>query len=567
MIEEGKKMLKKIPYGISDYKLIKEDNYYFIDKTKFIPDIENQGRFLMFLRPRRFGKSLLVSMLESYYDVAYKKDFQSFFSGSYILNNKTSEAHKYLVLKFDFSAIDVSDVVNSFKLNLLSTLDNFCEKYKIKLKIEIENPIDRLKVIFDYLQKRGESLYILIDEYDNFSNKLLLENRNSYEKIISDKTALFKQFFTTLKAGTSGLDAPLKRIFITGVTPMTSYDVTSGFNIGKNLSLSPIFNNLVGINGAELAELLEYYNLKDIDLTLLKEWYNNYQFSQDAKEKIYNTDMILYYIDYYLAFKKSPNELIDINVRSDYSKLRDIIYTNGKLNGNFEILNTLISGENISIDTLVQDFSALNLSKEENFKSLLFYLGLVTIDKAAIDIELKIPNETIKRIDIDFLKDSLALENIFDLKTSLLSRYLKEFALNGDIEVFRYLADEIKKSTAIRDYIYNEQTVKAMYLAYLSLTSYYVIKSEAELNKGFADIFLRPFNPYVEYVGLVELKYIKRTKKVTKKSLKKLVEEATEQLERYEDDELVTEYLEKGKKLQKVVLIFNGWELTYCEIV
>ena len=559
-------MLKKIPYGMSDFKRVQQENYYFIDKTRFIIELENQGSFLMFLRPRRFGKSLLVSMLESYYDVAYKDEFEDFFKESFIFNHKTSQANKYLVLKFDFSAIDVQEVASSFRKYLLKQIDFFITKYSLNIEM-MDNPIDMLNAIFIYLKGVKKSLYILIDEYDNFSNKLLLENRNNYQKIISNKTAMFKQFFTTLKAGTSGTDAPLKRIFITGVTPMTSYDVTSGFNIGKNISLNPFLNDLIGINSVELEEILNYYNLQKIDKALLKEWYNNYKFSRDAQETIYNTDMVLYYMDYYLEFQKAPEELIDINVRSDYSQLRNIIYTDGKLNGNFGILNTLISGECIFAEKLVQDFSALNLSKEENFKSLLFYLGLVTIDKAGIDLELKIPNETIKRIDIDFLKDSLAFENIFDLKTSTLSHHLKEFALNGDIEVFQYLADEIKKSTGIRDYIYNEQSVKAMYLAYLSLTSYYVIKSEAELNKGFADIFLRPFNPYVTYIGLVELKYIKRTKKVGKKLLKRLVEEATLQLEQYAQDSLVTEFIQKKKQLQKVVLVFNGWELIYCEAV
>ncbi len=558
--------MKKIPYGISDFKRVQIQDYYFIDKTKFIPEIENQGSFLMFLRPRRFGKSLLVSMLESYYDIAYKNDFQSFFKESYIVNNRTSEANSYLVLKFDFSAIDTAEVENSFKDYVVKIIGLFIKKYNLNVDMT-ENPIDLLNRVFIYLRGENKSLYILIDEYDNFSNKLLLENRNNYEKVISDKTALFKQFFTTLKAGTSGTDAPLKRIFITGVTPMTSYDVTSGFNIGQNISLNPTFNDLVGINSEELDNLLQYYNLADIDLELLQEWYNNYQFSEDAKEKIYNTDMVLYFLNYYIQFNKAPKELIDINVRSDYSKLRNIIYTNGKLNGNFAILNSLISGESISIDNLVQDFSALNLSKEENFKSLMFYLGLVTIKDARLRLNLWIPNETIKRIDIDFLKDSLELENIFTLKTARLSDLLAKFALDGDIEVFRYLADEIKKSTAIRDYIYNEQTVKAMYLAYLSLTSYYVIKSELELNKGFADIFLRPFNPFVEYVGLVELKYIKRSKKTDKKSIKKLVKEAKAQLQRYENDALVNEFTEKGKKLKKVVLVFKGWELVYCESV
>ena len=557
--------MKKLPYGISDLKRIKSENYYYIDKTHFIPKIENlNANFLLFLRPRRFGKSLLIAMLEAYYDKYYEKDFATLFKDTYIFEHKTKEASSYFVLKFDFSAVDINDVENSFKLNLISKLNFFSDKYELNINFQdTNNPIVMLNNIFDYVLKHNLNLYILIDEYDNFANKLLLLNKSNYKNTIAEKTASFKQFFTTLKAGASGNDAPIKRVFITGVTPMTMYDVTSGFNIGKNISLNPIFNDMVGVTEEELSLMLKDYNveLDDNNKTLLKEWYNNYRFSKDVKHTIYNTDMILYFMDNMLTFNKAPDELIDINVRSDYSKLREIIYTNKKLNGNFQTLNTLIAGESIAIDSLVQDFSALNISKEENFKSLMFYLGLVTIKDAGLRLNLQIPNETIKRIDIDFLKDSLDLENIFTIKTAKLSEHLVEFALNGDSEVFNFLAKEIKRNSAIRDYIYNEQTIKSMYLAYLSLTNYFVVQSEAELNKGFADLFLKPLNPFVEYVGLVELKYIKRATKVTKELIESLLKEAKEQLEIYEKDAIVTQFLNEGKKLKKVVLVFHGWEL------
>jgi uncharacterized membrane protein len=277
--------------------------------------------------------------------------------------------------------------------------------------------------------------------------------------------------------------------------------------------------------------------------------------------------MILYFINKFMINYKLPREMIDINVRSDYSKLKSIIYTNKKLNGNFKTLQTLIGGESISISNLVQDFSALNIEKENNFKSFMFYLGLVTIKDRAFDLNLKIPNETVKRIDIDFLKDALEIEKVFEINVSQIERDLKAFALEGNLQIFRYIANLIKESTGIRDYIYSEQTVKSMYLAYLSLTPYYVVKSEEEMNKGFSDILLKPFNPYVEYVGLVEFKYIKRgEKKPTKKKTDTLVADAQKQLLDYEKDVIVTNYLEKGLKLQKVIIVFWGWEMVYCEV-
>ena len=562
--------MKKIPYGLADYKDIKENNYYFVDKTKFIEKIENLNeRFLLFLRPRRFGKSLFLAVLEAYYDKYYKKDFNILFKDTYIGKNTTKKASSYLVLRFDFSAIDISNVENSFRHYVLTTLEFFIRRYKLKIDL-IDEPISLFKTIFTYLQENNLELYLLIDEYDNFANKLLLQNKDNYLDVVSHKTATFKQFFTTLKSATSGNDSPLKRMFITGVTPMTMYDVTSGFNIGSNISLKKEFNSLVGFTQDEVDELLEYYNV-DIDKNLLKEWYNNYIFNEYIQEGIYNTDMILYFISQYQSNdNKPPIEMIDINVRSDYSKLREIIYTNKKLNGNFETLRTLISGDTVSVNNLVQDFSALNLTEENNFISLMFYLGLITIKNKTFKLNLTIPNETVKRIDIDFLKDTLMVEDVFRLRVSHLENHFETFALDGKLDIFEFIANAININSSIKDYIYKEQHIKAMYLAYLSLVPYYIIKSEFELNKGFltesakhkADIFIKPFNnEYIKYFGILEFKYIKRDEKATKEKIDSLVKEATIQLQKYQDDELLQPYLQKGIILKKIILVFHGWEL------
>ena len=559
--------MKKIPYGISDFKRLKTENFYFVDKTHYIEKLENfPSSFMMFLRPRRFGKSLLIAILEAYYDSYFKDEFDDIFKDTYILNHKTKEASSYMVLRFDFSAIDIYSVEESFKGYLTRHLHSFINRYELDIK-KLDSPFDMLDAIFVYMKEKKLNFYLLIDEYDNFANKLLLNNREDYLNIVSKKTASFKQFFTTLKAGTTGNNAPIKRMFITGVTPMTMYDVTSGFNIGDNISLKGEFHNLVGFNQTELNQILIDFGLEErVDKSMLQEWYDSYLFNE-KNPSIYNTDMILYFIKEFISENSLPREMIDINVRSDYSNLKTIIYTNKKLNGNFKTLQTLIGGESISISNLVQDFSALNIEKENNFKSFMFYLGLVTIRDRGFDLNLKIPNETVKRIDIDFLKDALEIERVFEIDISQLERELKAFALYGDLQIYKYLAKIIKESTGIRDYIYNEQTVKSMYLAYLSLTPYYVIKSEEEMNKGFCDIFLKPLNPYVKYIGLVEFKYIKRGKKTpTKKQIDTLVSEAQKQLIDYEKDEIVTTYLKDGLKIQKVVIVFWGWEMVYCEI-
>jgi len=534
--------MKKIPYGKADYKDIKKNNYYFIDKTRFIEKLENLNEsFLIFLRPRRFGKSLFIAMLEGYYDRYYKPDFEMMFGDTYIGKHTTPLANRYLIMRFDFSGIDVNNVEESFKINLLNVLQYFIKRYKLRVKKDT-NPIIFFDNIFTYLKENSLELMILIDEYDNFANKLLLREKNEYLDLVSEKTASFKQFFTVLKTATNGNDSPLKRMFITGVTPMTMFDVTSGFNIGSNISLDAELNDMMGFNEEELDEILNYYKL-NIDRNILKEWYDNYKFNSRSKS-VYNTDMILYFINKYQKNSSLPEEMIDINVRSDYSKLRNIIYTNKKLNGNFETLQTLIAGESVFVLNLV-----------------------VTIKNRELDLNLQIPNETVKRIDIDFLRATLALEKIFELNISQLTKTFKEFALNGSLEVFKYLALMIKENTGIRDYIYKEQSIKSMYMSYLSLSPYYVVKSELELNKGFADILIKPFNPYVKYIGLLEFKYIKLTDKADKQTIKKLKLEAVEQLNKYEKDSLVTKYTDNNINLKKVVLIFHGWKILVCEEV
>jgi len=559
-------MLKKIPYGIADYKDVIEKNYYFVDKTKFIEKLENLNeRYLIFLRPRRFGKSLFISMLHYYYDKNYKNDFETLYGDTYIGKHPTKEINSYLIMRFNFSGIDVNDVEESFRSYLLNVLNSFIKKYGLDVANN-SNPIILLDNIFTYLKEQKLEIMILIDEYDNFANKLLLREKTEYLGLVSEKTASFKQLFTVLKTATDMENSPLKRIFITGVTPMTMFDVTSGFNIGSNISLDSELNDMVGFNEEEVDKILEYYKL-DIDKNMLREWYNNYNFSEDSEQRVFNSDMILYFINKYQKTNKLPKEMIDINVRSDYLKLRNIVYTNKKLNGNFETLQTLIAGDTVSVPNLVQDFSALHLEKTNNFKSLMFYLGLVTIDSSELDLNLKIPNETVKRIDIDFLKDTLQLEKVFTLNTDKIEEYLKSFALKGSLDIFQYLADMIKENTGIRDYIYKEQSVKSMYMAYLSLSPYYIIKSELELNKGFVDILIKPFNPYVKYVGLLEFKYIKLTDKADENTLKKLKSDAITQLNKYKKDTLVTEHTKRGLGVKKVVLIFHGWEILVCEEV
>ena len=316
---------KKLPYGLSDFKRIKTENYYYFDKTPFIEKIENEADFLFFLRPRMFGKSLTIAMLCAYYDINFKDEFHEIFQNSYILEHQTPLKNSFYIMKFDFSGVDITDYQESFKQDVLLVLKDFVQRYNLDIALQYQSPIDDLKALFFYAKNHNLSIYIFIDEYDNFVNKLLVEDIEKYKGLVTTNDAFYKQFFTTLKVGTNDNNSAIKKMFFTGVSPLALFDVTSGSNIGKNISLKKSFNDMVGVTKKELLELIVFYNLQDKQEEIIERcdtWYNNYRFNEETEHTIYNSDMILYYFDNLLKDKKEPKELIDVNVRTDYSKLK-----------------------------------------------------------------------------------------------------------------------------------------------------------------------------------------------------------------------------------------------------
>lgn len=543
----------KLPYGLSDFKRVRTENWYYIDKTNFIEKIENEQSFLFFLRPRRFGKSLTISMLEAYYDIYYKEQFDEIFKDTYVINNLTPLKSSFYTLKFDFSAVDITDYESSFRNHILLRMNDFCDRYNIKI-IDIENPISRLESLFIHCNKNNLPIYILIDEYDNFVTKLLVSDIEAYKNIVTSKNAIYKEFFTMLKVGTSGA---IKKMFFTGVSPLALYDVTSGSNIGKNISLKEDFNDMVGVTKDELKQMISFYGLeekKERIINRCNEWYNSYRFHKDVKHTIYNSDMILYYFDNIIRTHQEPDDLIDVNVRTDYSKLKFLVYTNKKLNGNFEMLNKLILGEDVITTKIKDNFSAFELANEDNFKSFIYSLGFVTIEKYRIALKLKIPNQTLKKLLSEFIDYAYKDFSDHNMKVETLNNSLLDLAYEKDLTAFKYMAQVIKESSSIRDYIDGENFVKAYLMAYLNLNTFYELKSEVESNKGYIDILLDPILDEVPYGVIIELKYIKRSE-FNENVLEKQILQAKKQLQQYD----------MGERYIKVVLVFNGWEMVCCE--
>ncbi len=564
---------KKIPYGISSYKTIRQENYYYVDKTRYIPQIEETGKFLFLIRPRRFGKSSLLTVLESYYDINRKDEHDFFFNGTFIKNHPTSEKNAHLILKFNFSQVspDPKEVESSFQEHTETCFFFFGEKYRqflenayFSMMEKKTSPHGKLEFLLRYVGSRNLKVYVLIDEYDNFTNTVLATAGQEKYYEITHGAGFFRFFFNVLKGAADQVDSGISRIFITGVSPVTMDDVTSGFNIGRNISLLPEFNGLLGFTKQDVSELLKYYDLSasesDNIMRLMEEWYDNYRFSDTAEAALFNTDMVLYFMCHFLRSRRPPDNMIDQNVRIDYGKLRHLIVLDRKLNGNFSYLSEIIKNYGTGAVKIVESFPVERLYKPSNFISLLFYFGLLSYTESG---ELRIPNRTVKKLMYEYIREGYEDTDVFNPDLLRFAGLIRSMAYKGEWEpVFCFLAGEVEKQTSVRDYLSGEKVVQTFLLAYLNVTDYYITRSEEETGKGFADLYLEPFlskYPDIGYAYLIEVKYMTRCE-FSEEKMKEQLESAEIQLRKYAAD-TGTVRRSGGTALKRIALIFSGWEL------
>ena len=568
---------KKIPYGISSYKTIKQENYYYVDKTPYIPKLEETGKFLFLIRPRRFGKSSFLTVLECYYDMGRKEEFDFLFQGTHIAEHPTPEKNSHLILKFNFSQVnpDLDKVEGSFQEHTNTCFFFFGEKYRELLDdryfIMMEKKTSahgKLEFLLQYVASRGLKAYVLIDEYDNFTNTILAASGQEKYHELTHGAGFLRFFFNVLKGAVDQADSGISRMFITGVSPVTMDDVTSGFNIGQHISLYPEFNELLGFTETDVVELLHYYDISsprlDEIMHLMGEWYGGYRFSGAADATLFNTDMVLYFVKHFLKSHIPPDNMIDQNVKIDYGKLRHLIVLDQRLNGNFSYLSEIIKTDGTRAVRVVESFPVERLMKPSNFISLLFYFGLLSYTKTG---DLQIPNRTVKQLMYSYLREGYEDVNVFSVDLWRFAILIRGMAYNGEWKpVFQFLADEVKKQTSIRDYLTGEKVVQTFLLAYLNVTDYYVTRTEEEMGKGFADICLEPFSakyPDVNYGYLIELKYLARTDFSEDKQHAALAD-AKKQLKQYAADERLIKR-NQGTGLKCLALVFCGWEMKAAE--
>ncbi len=567
--------MKQIPYGLASYKNIREKQCYYLDKTPYIPKFEHVGEFLFFIRPRRFGKSLLLTLLECYYDISRQAEYDLLFKDTFIYTNPTPEKNAYLILKFDFSQVnpDPDMVESSFKEYTDTCFFFFGERYVellgeryFKMIEQKESPHSKLEFLLRYVGSKGHKVYILIDEYDNFANTILTSYGQSAYHKLTHGSGFFRFFFNILKGSAGQTDSGVGRLFITGVSPVTMDDVTSGFNIGKNISLHPHFNELLGFTQPDVLDLLNYYGITNDVLPLMQDWYDHYRFATDVTESIFNTDMVLYFVDNFLRLGHQPDNLIDQNVRIDYGKLRHLMVLDRRLNGNFSRLTEIIEQEETSVHRVADTFPVERLTKPSNFISLLYYFGLLSYTPAGT---LKIPNQTVKQLMYSYIRDGYEDVDVFSVDLWCFADLVRQMAYRGEWQpVFAFLAAEVEKQTSIRDYLTGEKVIQTFLLAYLNVTDYYITHTETEMGKGFVDLYLEPFwAKYndVKYAYLIELKYLTRSE-FTEDLMKAKLTEAKTQLQQYATDARVIKQ-NRAAPLICLALVFSGWELKAMEAI
>lgn len=568
---------KRIPYGVSNFVEVVEQNQYYVDKTMYLPLLEKQPSSLFFIRPRRFGKSIFLSMLRAYYDISQKEKFQKRFGDLWIGSRPTPLQGAFQILFLDFSRIAGIDGTLAQHLDdyCCGGLDDFASIYEpyyypgfaLEMK-QLEGSTNKLNFLDRKARNNASRLYLIIDEYDNFTNVVLNEQGNEVYHALTHASGFYREIFKKFKG-------MFERIFMTGVSPVTLDDLTSGFNIGWNISTDFQFNMMLGFSETDVRTMLQYYKDAgqlsadtDIDAMIqeMKPWYDNYCFAEESLErdpKMFNCDMVFYYLRHYITLGKSPKQMIDPNTRTDYNKMKKLIRLD-KLGGNRKGVLRKITEEGEIITNLVTTFPATEIANPEIFPSLLFYYGMLTITGTrGVRLILGIPNNNVRKQYYDFLLEEYQEKRHIDLNS--LGDLFDDMAFDGQWQkTLEFIAHAYKENSSVRSAIEGERNIQGFFTAYMSVNAYYLTAPEVELNHGYCDLFLMPdlLHYEVNHSYIIELKYL--SEKDSDAKAETQWEEAVAQIREYAAAPKVRQFVQ-NTKLHCIVVQFRTWELQRME--
>ena len=575
---------KRIPYGMMNFIDVREDDCYYVDKTHYIPLIENANKYFFYIRPRRFGKSLTISMLRHYYNILEADKFEKWYGDLYIGKHPTPERNSYLIIYLNFAVVNAE--LNSYQQSLDAHCNTefnfFCDVYAQYLPEGIKEEMNKKKGAveqLDYLYKEcvktNQQIYLFIDEYDHFTNKILSEPSCLEDyKSETHGTGYLRSFFDTVKAGTY---STIKRCFVTGVSPVTMDDLTSGFNIGTNYSLSPEFNEMTGFNEEEVRAMLDYYattcqfhHSTDELIEAMKPWYDNYCFSEKSYggTTMYNSNMVLYFVDNYIRNGGyMPRNMVEENIRVDYNKLRMLIRKDKEFAHDASTIQTLVQQGYVTGE-LKTGFPAETVAEPDNFTSLLFYFGMLTISGTLEgETKLTIPNQVVREQLYSYLLDTY---NEADLRFDNWEKgkLASAMAYRGDWKAyFDYIAECLHRYSSQRDKQKGEAYVHGFTLAMTAQNRFYRPISEQENQEGYADIFMFPLlDIYKDMLHsyIIELKYAKG--KDSDEKVEQLRQEAITQANRYAASETVQKAI-GTTTLHKIIVVYQGMKMVVCEEV
>ena len=572
---------KRIPYGVSDFIDIIERNQYYVDKTMYIPKLEDEPDALFFIRPRRFGKSLFISMLRAYYDIKRKDKFDKLFGNLWIGSHPTENQGKYQVLFLDFSKIggSIDQLEENFNAYCNECIDSFIETYQeyypervVESVLKAKTAARKLNAIGIAAEKKNLPLYLIVDEYDNFTNVVLNEQGEEVYTALTHASGFYREIFKVFKGMFS-------KILMTGVSPVTLDDLTSGFNIGWHISTKPAFNQMLGFSTEDVRGLFTYYKENgeirpdsDVEAIIeeMKPWYDNYCFSESAlktQSKVFNSDMVFYYLRNYRETGESPKLMVDPNTKTDYGKMKKLLQLD-KLDGDRKgVLRTIIENGEI-IGNIEESFPAKLLVRPQIFISLLFYYGMLTIKGTRGDqLVLGIPNNNVRKQYYTYLLEQY--DEVCAVDEMSLKSLFTDMAFDGQWKpALEFMAQAYAKVSSVRDSIEGERNLQGFFMAYLNLNSYYYTMPELELNHGYCDFFLLPDLTHYD----TKHSYIIELKMLSKKDFGAMAdngrqtkaeeqwEQAVEQINRYADAPRV-EALRQGTKLHKIIMQFEGYQL------
>ncbi|NJL14459.1 MAG: AAA family ATPase [Microscillaceae bacterium] len=561
------------PYGISNIEQLITQKYVFVDKTNFLPELEYE-KFSYFLRPRKFGKSLFLSVLEYYYDVSQKDKFEAIFGNTYIGKNPTPLANSFRILKFDFSGIDtrtLEDIEENFTNSVKAQVEGFLDVYGLFSLSEREriltqkNAGDNLKQLFQKYRTEKLAIYILIDEYDHFTNEILTRSLKEFRDAVA-KNGYVRKFYENIKIATqSGI---VDRFFITGVSPMTLDGFTSGFNIATQLSHHYLFHNMMGFTHEEVAALLELVLVdkdnKEKVMQDLRDWYNGYQFSLGVEEKIYNANMVLYFLKDFQPFQKYPRQMLDGNIHPDYGKLK-AMFEVANYQNNLEVLQEILEKGELTDDPIYQ-FNFESPFGRTEFVNFLYYLGNLTFKSEGahgVGAIYQIPNYVIAELYWKYYAHILQNRLDFAFEEVNIKQIIYAL-LDSNEKPFLELIEQSLKALSNRDFQrFDEKHIKMLIIAYATMGNAFYVLSERETQQGgYTDIELwkRPGNTKTHTEYIFEVKYIKKEEENTFEAVK---EKALTQLKGYLQDKVL---LEKPL-LRAFVLIFVKDSLFVEELI